>query len=352
MTMFPRSDRALPARSHPARRIVAGLTLMAAVALIVSACGPRGSGGSSLTVYSGRVEPLVGPILERFARETGTDVKVRYGDTAELAAAILEEGNNSPADVYFAQDAGALGAVANRVQLLKLPDATLNKVEARYRSPKGEWVGISGRARVVAYNPQRMQESQLPDSVLGFTDPRWRGRIGWAPSNGSFQAFVTALRHTEGEDATRRWLEGIRANDAKRYSNNIAIVQAVASGEIDVGLVNHYYLFALRKDQGSISAANYHPRDGKVGAMINVAGVGILASSKNQDTARKFVDFLLSEEAQRFFTTETFEYPLIPNVPLPEGAVPLSQIKSPNIDLSSLSDLDDTLRLLRETGVL
>jgi iron(III) transport system substrate-binding protein len=294
----------------------------------------------------------VDPLLKQFARDTGTDIRVRYGDTAEIAAAILEEGSASPADVFFAQDAGALGAVASRNLLVKLPDATLNKVDARFRAPQGTWVGVSARARVVAYNPQRVQESQLPDSVLGFTDPVWRDRLGWAPTNGSFQAFITGLRHSEGEDAARRWLEGIKANNAKRYANNIAIVQAVAAGEIDAGFVNHYYLYAMQKDQGQLAARNYHPRDGKAGAMVNVSGAGILASSRNQDTARKFVDYLLSETAQKHFTNETFEYPVVAGVPPPQGAVPLAEIKAPNIDLGSLADLDVTLRLLREAGVL
>jgi iron(III) transport system substrate-binding protein len=320
---------------------------------VLSACGQRtAASGGTLTIYSGRIESLVDPVLQQFARDTGTDIRVRYGDTAEMAAAILEEGAASPADVFFAQDAGALGAVASRNLLVKLSDATLNKVDARYRSPQGTWVGVSGRARVVAYNPQRTQESQLPDSLLGFTDPAWRNRLGWAPTNGSFQAFVTALRHTEGEDAARAWLIGIKENNAKRYSNNIAIVQAVAAGEIDAGFVNHYYLYALQKDQGQIAVRNYHPRDGKAGAMINVAGMGILNSSKNQDTARRFVEYMLSETAQKHFTNETFEYPLVAGIPQPQGAPPLSEIKVPNIDLGSLGDLDLTLRLLRETGAL
>lgn len=329
------------------------LPLLALLALIASACQPRpAAGGGTLTIYSGRTEALVDPLIQQFARDTGTDVRVRYGDTAELAAAILEEGAASPADVFFAQDAGALGAVASRNLLARLPDPTLNRVDARFRDPQGRWVGVSGRARVIVYNPQRVQESQLPDSVLGLADPAWRGRVGWAPTNGSFQAFVTALRLTEGEEAARRWLEALKANDARRYANNTAIVQAVAAGEVDVGLVNHYYLHAIQKDQGPIAARNYHPRDGKAGAMINVAGVGILSSSKNAETARKFVDFLLSETAQKHFAAQTFEYPLITGVPAPEGVAPLDQIKAPAIDLGSLADLDQTLRLLRETGVL
>ena len=348
-------------------RLIAGapaklrVALIAATLLIAACQSPgvtpppapaSGATGGSLTIYSGRTEALVGPLLDRYARQTGIDFRTRYGDSAQLAAALLEEGTNSPADVFFAQDAGALGAVASRNLLIPLPDATLNKVGPAFRSQNKNWVGVSGRARVVAYNPARLQEQQLPDSVLGLTDPVWQGRIGWAPTNASFQAFVTALRQMEGEDGARRWLEGIRANQVKAFANNTSIVQAVASGEIDIGLVNHYYLFAIQKDQGPISVRNYHPRDGRAGAMINVAGAAVLASSKNQDAANRFVDFLLSEEAQRYFTTETFEYPLLAGIPGPQGAVPIAQIKVPSIDLGSLADLDATLRLLRDVGAL
>jgi iron(III) transport system substrate-binding protein len=332
---------------------VAVLVILAGslVACAPSAAAPAPAGPRPITIYSGRGESLIGPLIQRFKTETGIDAQVRYGDTAELAAAILEEGRNSPADVFLAQDAGALGAIAQRTMFTPLPSSILDQVEPRFRSPKGEWVGVSGRARVVVYN-QSLREQDLPDSILGFTDPRWRGRIGWAPTNGSFQAFVTALRITEGEAAARQWLEGIKANNPKAYANNTAIVNAVASGEIDVGLTNHYYLHAVQKDQGQIPVRNYHPRDGRAGAMVNVAGVGILATAKSQDGAKRFVEYLLSPGSQEYFTTETFEYPLAARASRLSGAAPLDQIRTPNIDLGSLADLDGTLRLLRETGVL
>lgn len=333
--------------------------LTVALAFLLSACaavptgleGPSGGQGS-LTIYSGRSESLVGPLLDRFKSETGIDVRVRYGDTAELAAAILEEGPNSPTDAFLAQDAGALGALAQRDLLLRLPDSVLRQVEPRFRSPQGQWVGVSGRARVIVYNPSLVREEALPDSIQGFTDPRWRGQIGWAPTNGSFQAFVTAMRLAAGDAAARAWLEGIKANNPRSYANNTAIVRAVADGEIQVGFVNHYYLYAIQNDQGPIQARNYHPRGADVGAMINVAGVGLLASSRNRDAALQLVEYLLGAAAQGYFTQETFEYPLISGVAPPAGAPPLEAIRTPNIDLGSLADLDTTLRLLRDTGVL
>lgn len=306
-----------------------------------------------MVVYSGRNEELVGPIIERFEEESGIDVVVRYGDTAELAATILEEGENSLADIFFSQDAGALGALANEGLLGPLAEDDLSRVEERFRDPDGRWVGVSGRARVVAYNTESLSEEELPSSILDFTDPEWSGRIGWAPTNGSFQAFVTALRLVEGEEVAREWLEGIQANDPRVYENNLAIVQGVASGEIDVGFVNHYYLFQLQQEEGGdVPAANYYFQNGDPGSLVNVAGIGTLNTSDNPAEAEAFLEFMLSEEAQSYFADETFEYPLIEGVPINEELVPLSEIQTPNIDLSNLDDLEGTLELLRETGIL
>ncbi|MBI2867337.1 MAG: iron ABC transporter substrate-binding protein [Chloroflexi bacterium] len=319
---------------------------------------PTPQPSQTITIYSGRNQVLVGAIIEQFTKDTGIKVQVRYGDTAQLAAAILEEGRNSPADVYWAQDAGALGAIAKKGVLVKLPDSILNKVDARFRSPKGEWVGVTGRARVVAYNTKKLSEQDLPDSIYGFTDSKWKGRIGWAPTNGSFQAFVTALRVVDGEAKARQWLEGIKANQPKAYRNNTTALLAVASGEADVAFINHYYLYAQLKEQGpSFPARNYYPRAGDAGAMINVAGVGILATSKKQEAALRFVEYMLSGKAQTYFASgessdDPFEYPLIQGVNPHPDLPPLSQLKTPNIDLGNLDDLEGTLKLLRDLGIL
>jgi iron(III) transport system substrate-binding protein len=196
-------------------------------------------GEDALVVYSGRSEELVGPVFDQFEERSGIDVQVRYGDTAELAATILEEGENSPADLFFAQDPGALGALQDEGRFQSLPQDSLDRVPERFRSPDGVWIGTSGRARVVAYNTEELNEGDLPYSIFDFTDPRWEGSIGWAPTNGSFQAFVTALRVLEGEDRARAWLEGIQANDPFEYPDNLTAVEGVASGEVQVAFVNH-----------------------------------------------------------------------------------------------------------------
>jgi iron(III) transport system substrate-binding protein len=338
-----------------------------AIALLLGACGQTNAPGTSspnatpgatdgpagtLTVYSGRSEELVGPLVEQFRQATGVRVEVRYGDTAELANLILTEGQNSPADVFFGQDAGALGALAREGLLTELPSEQLDRVDSRFRSPAGEWVGISGRARVVAYNTDNVSEADLPDSIFGFTDPEWSGRIGWAPTNGSFQSFVTALRVLEGDDRAREWLEGIEANNPKVYEGNNPALDAVIAGEVHVAFINHYYLMRRLDEDPSVTAANYYLTGGDPGALVNVAGVAILSTSDETDAARQFVEFLLSDEAQSYFASETKEYPLVDGIGPDADLPPLSAIGTPEIDLSDLDDLEGTLELLQEVGIL
>ncbi len=318
-----------------------------------TAAAPFRAEEGALVIYSGRQEGLVGPVIEQFEKETGIDAQVRYGDTAELAATIVEEGENSPADVFFAQDPGALGAVADAGAFKELPQETLARVPEEYRSPDNLWVGTSGRARVVAYNTEALQEEALPPSIFDFTAPEWKGRIGWAPTNGSFQAFVTALRAIEGEDRAREWLEGIQANEPVVYPDNSTTLDAVASGEVEVGFVNHYYLYRALDEQGEgFGARNYYLKNGDPGALVIVAGTGILNTADNPDEAQRFVDYLLAEQAQQYFADETYEYPMVEGIQTPEGLVPLREIETPEVDLGDLDDLQGTLELLRETGVL
>lgn len=312
-----------------------------------------GSFAQTLTVYSGRNEEFVAPVIEDFTEETGIQVEVRYGDTAELAATILEEGGNSPADVFLAQDAGALGALADAGLFTALPAATLGRVEARFRSADDLWVGVTGRARVLAYNTDAVAEADLPGSVFELTDERYQGRVGWAPTNGSFQAFVTAMRVLEGDERTREWLEGMIANGVQVYADNSSQLEALERGEIDMALVNHYYLFRFLAEQGeSFPVRNHYFGDADLGSLINVAGAGILATTDQPEEAQRFVDYLLSEGAQQHFTDAVFEYPLVSGIPTNEMLPPLAEIETPDLDLSNLDDLEGTLELLSDVGAL
>ncbi|MGP3982332.1 iron ABC transporter substrate-binding protein [Streptomyces sp. KR80] len=335
------------------------LTALAAAAVLLpatAACGADDTSGkdgeSALVIYSGRHEPLVKPLLKQLEKAVGTDVEVRYGDSAELAAQILEEGDRTKAALFFSQDAGALGALSKERRLEKLPQATLDKVAPAYRASNGDWIGLSGRSRVIAYHPEKT--SKAPDSVHDLTKSEWKNKIGYAPTNASFQAFVTGMRVLEGDDATRTWLKDLKANGAKTYNNNLAVLEAVDSGEVSLGLINHYYWYEKVAEKGAdkVTAKLHFLPGGDPGALINVAGAGVLKGSGQSGTARKAVDFLLSQQAQSYFADKTKEYPLAAGVSPAEGLPALDSLEAPDIDLGKLDSLQETLAMLRDVGMV
>jgi len=338
-------------------RIFSSVAAAAVFALTLSGCAAQEPAPSSsevaaeaqsLVLYSGRAEDLVQPIIDQFTAETGIEVEVRYAGTAELAAQLLEEGESSPADAYLAQDAGALGAIAKAGLFQPIPAEFFDLVNPAFSGTDSLWVGLSGRVRVLNYNPEKVTE--LPKSVLELAEPQWQGRIGIAPANASFQAFVTAMRITEGEDVTADWLEGIKRNGVV-FEKNSAILEAVETGQVDAGLINHYYWFARGAEVGAENMtsklAAFEPND--VGNLINVAGLGIL---KDNAATRALTQFLLSETAQRYFVEQTFEYPVIKGIDAVEGLSPMEDLPAPDIDLSDLDSLEQTLELIRAAGLI
>ena len=305
----------------------------------------------TLTIYSGREEKLMSPLIKQAEKDLGIDIEVRYGDSTELAIALIEEGKNSRADVFYAQDAGALGALATEKRTQTLPAQLLQKVDEQFRSPTGQWVGISGRARVIDYNTKLVKPSELPTSVMQLTDPKWKGLVGWAPTNGSFQSFVSAMRILEGDRKTLEWLKAMKANGAKDYGKNTAIVEALGRGEIALGLVNNYYLYRFTKVNPNFPVAHHYTR-GDAGALINVAGLTVLNTTDQKSDAEKFVAYMLSPKAQNYLTQEFYEYPLVQGILASQKQIPLAQIIVPKMDLSKLSDLKGTLSLLQEAGLL
>ena len=329
------------------RRLVPIIT----IALLAAACS--GGGDGRLTVYSGRSEELVAPLIERFEEETGIDVAVRYAGSPEIAATLLEEGENSPADVVFTQDPASIGSVALAGMLAELPEDVLATVPASLSDRDGRWVGVSGRARTLVYDTERYEPSAFPATEDGLTDEAWAGKVGIAPSNGSFLAFVSAKILLDGEDATRTWLEGMAANQAPTYPKNSPIVAAVADGQLDTGLVNHYYLLRRLVEQPDAPAENYFFPTASAGSLVMPAGVGVLRTAANPDAGDEFIRFLLTEEAQEFFASETFEYPLLPGVPANPKLPAIESIATPDIDLSELATvLDLATDLVSEAGLL
>jgi iron(III) transport system substrate-binding protein len=320
---------------------------------------PEGEAESpgSVTVYSGRNESLLQPILDRFTETTGIAVKVRYGGTAELAATLMEEGPGTPAEIFISQDAAALaaltGAGGEGGMLLSLMPATLDRVAPRFRDPEGRWIGLSGRARVVVYNTELTSEEALPKSLEAVADPRYKGTFGVAPTNASLQAHLAAFRVLAGAEALDALLAGIAGNDPEIYPKNSAIVEAVAAGEVEWGLVNHYYLWNYRKEHPEAPADNFTMTEGPAAGFVNMAAAGIL---RDTPQSRALVDFLLGEEAQRYFAEQTFEYPLAAGVEAAAALPPLTQfgsLEALEVDFAAAAaQLEETLTAIRSSGLL
>jgi len=335
----------MPARRAARRSVLTAAALIASV--IVAGCG---GGGDELTVYSGRIQNLIGPAIKIYEKSSGKKVKVRYGDSPSLAATLVEEGRNSRADLFYAQDAGSLDAIEKAGNLERLPADILAKVPARFRSRDGRWIGVTARSRIIAYGPN-VKASEVPESPLDLAKPKWRGRVGWAPTNASLQGYITALRLIEGEDVARRWLKGMVANKTQVFDSNVPVRDAIAKGELDLGLINHYYVAeAQAKDPDYPVKVHFPTKD--LGSLVNVSGVGVLASGKHKQEAIAFVRTMLQRPAQEYFADSSKEYPLLAGVQPDKVLTPLDQIPSPKIDLANLGDLQGTLKLMRETGAL
>ncbi|MEZ5171751.1 MAG: iron ABC transporter substrate-binding protein [Acidimicrobiia bacterium] len=324
--------------------------LVLALALVTAGC--TGSSGDTLTVYSGRTENLIGPLLEQYADDTGVDIDVRYGQSADLALLVEQEGDKSPADVFISQSPGALGFLEAEGRLRELSAETLDLVDADYRDPDGEWVGLSGRVRVLVYNSDAVGEDELPASVFDLVDEEYAGRVGVAPENGSFQDFVSAMREVVGDDETAAWLEGMADNGSPTYANNTAIVEAVARGEVDMGLVNHYYNERARAENPDTPTENHFFPGGDLGTLVLVTGAGIIDTAPHPDDAEDLVAFLLGEGAQQFFAAETYEYPLAAGVEPTVDLPPLSGIEAPPVTLGVLGgDLAATREMISDSGL-
>jgi iron(III) transport system substrate-binding protein len=336
------------------RSVVAVLSIGVAIGL--TGCGAAGDGGEKeITVYSGRAKSLVQPVIDDFSKATGITVNVRYGQTAAMASQILEESDKTGADVFLAQDAGALGAVSKEGLFAKLPAEVTARVPEQYRAADDTWVGVTGRARVLVYNVDKVAESELPRSVYDLTGGKWKGRVGIAPTNGSFQAFVTGMRVKDGEDKATSFLKGLKANNVQIREHNKSIVADVDAGILDVGLVNHYYVYETAEEAGKpveqLKARLHFFSGGDPGGLVNVSGVGVTRRSADDADVRRFVDYLLSREGQSYFTETNFEYPLIDEVAPAKGLPPLSELDPPAVNLSDLDSLEQTVRMITDAGL-
>lgn len=316
--------------------------------LLLGACG---GDDDPLLIYSGRGEELVGPLIEEFRESSGLEVEVRYAGSTELASTLLQEGSDTEADVFIAQDPASLGLAAPL--MATLPSDVISAVPPRFRDRTHRWVGVSGRIRAIIYDRDQVLVSELPHSIDDLLNPRWANMIGVAPTNSSFLAFVAAMILDRGESATLEWLQGLAALEPLDYPKNSPIVAAADAGEVGLGLVNHYYLLRLQAEGAGKRAANHFLSAGDPGSLVMPSGVAVLAGSDQADDARSFVEFLLSEESQRYFAEMTYEYPLATGVRPAAGLPPIDSIPTPEIDLSDLhAALERATDLVAEAGLL
>ncbi len=334
------------------RLLLVALVVLAGFSMATTACSTGNDSADSITVYSGRSEELIAPLLEGFTAATGIEVEARYGDSAELALLIQTEGDSSPADIFISQSPGALGLLAGEDRLAQLDASIIGLVDAGFAAHDSTWVGLTGRVRVLVYNSELVDEADLPQSVLDLTDAAYAGRVGVAPANGSFQDFVTAMRNERGDDATRAWLQGMAENESPNYPKNSAIVEAVGRGEVDMGLVNHYYNLRALEADPSVMSVNHFLPSGDIGSLVIVTGGAVLASSDATSIGEDLLKHLLSPERQAEFVAETREYPLLAGVSGPAGVPSLDGLAVDTINYDLLGDgLTGTIDLIRESGL-
>lgn len=305
-----------------------------------------------LVVYTGRSTELVGPVLDDFSEQTGIEVQVRDGDTAEMALLIEQEGDATDADVFLAQSPGAVAWLSEAGLLQSVSDDLLAGLDDQYHADNGDWVGITARQRVLVYNQDLVSEDELPTSVFDLTDPEWAGRFAVAPTNGSFQDFVSALRQTEGDEAAAEWLAGIAANDVQTYGGNSPIVEAVGRGEVEMGLVNHYYNHRFLAEDPDLPSRNHRFPDGDIGSLLMLSTASIVAGTDQPEGAEQLIAFMLDTEAQEYFQAETFEYPLAGGVEPLDELPPLAGQDLPEVDYSTWGqDLDSTLEMITDASL-
>lgn len=351
------------------------LTILA-FTLLLSACSSPDK-DNTLIIYSGRSKALVEGLVSDYREQSDINVEVRYGNDAELMSLMQEEGEKSPADVFWANTTGALGAATRSDMLTQLPDSLL-QIPSSYTPSSGLWLPITSRFRVLAYNTNNVDESDLPSSVLDLPEhSEFKGKVGWTPSYSSFYDFMTALRDLQGDESARSWAQDMQDLNPKNYSSNTPMIQALASGEIDVALTNHYYVLRMKyggaegeyeeeeHEEGEegeehesepskgAPVATYHFEDGDVGNLALVTGAGVLNTTNNKNEATKFLRFLLSKNAQQFAANQVHEYPAVQNVELPEYMLPAERAinLSPDYDYEKLSNLEPTLKMLRDVGL-
>jgi iron(III) transport system substrate-binding protein len=321
-------------------------------ASVLSACGGS-TEERSITVYNAQHEQLLVAMVPIFEKETGIKVKLRNGADFELGNQLVAEGDKSPADVFLTENSPAMSLVESKGLLAKLPASTLRHIPAQYRPKSGAWTGWAGRSTVLIYNKAKVTKDQLPASILDLADPAWKGRTSFSPSGADFQAIVSAVLQLKGKKATAAWLKGLKENGTVYQGNNV-VMNSVNDGQVDTGIIYHYYWYRDQAEAGKNSSDSALHFFGKKdpGAFVSVSGAAVLKASKKKADARKFIDFLVGSKGQKALADSyALEYPLNPSVHLPDSVKPFDELDPPTVDLAALNG-PDVIRLLQEAGLL
>ncbi|WP_332641718.1 iron ABC transporter substrate-binding protein [Aeromicrobium sp.] len=326
--------------------VIAALTVP-----MLTACG--GDDAPSITVYNAQHEELLQELAPAFTKKTGVKVKLRNGSDFELANQLVQEGSSSPADVFLTENSPAMSLVESKGLFAKLDASTLELVPAQYEAKSGQWMGFTARSTVLVYNKAKIAEADLPKSLLDLADPKWKGKVSFSPTGADFQAIVSAVLQLKGEEATKKWIAGLKANGTVYQGNNV-VLKEVNAGTIDTGVIYHYYWYRDQEESGENSndSALHFFGDQDPGAFLSVSGAGVLKASKHSANAQKFVEFLASEEGQKALAASyALEYPLNPAVDLGRDVKPLSELDPPVVDLSTLNG-PDVIAMLQDAGFL
>ena len=333
------------------RRWLAATATVALTVPLLAACS--GDDGPSLVVYNAQHEELIDDVAEVFTEETGIEVELRNGSDLELANQLVEEGESSPADVFLTENSPAMTLVQGNDLFAPLQQRTLDLIPEQYRPDDGSWTGFAARSTVLVYNTDQVDEAELPTSILDLAEPAWQGRISFSPTGADFQAIVSAVLATQGEEATREWLAGLKRNGAVYDGNNV-VLEAVNAGESDAGVIYHYYWYRDQEESGenSDSSRLHYFGNQDPGAFLSVSGAGVLASSDDAGDAQRFVRFLAGEKGQQVIADSyALEYTLNPAVDLGRGVRPLDQLEPPDVDVSDLNG-PEVVELMQEAGFL
>jgi len=349
---FRRLCKLVPSFERAITVALVGSCIAAGIAGLPNA---RAADSTVLTLYNAQHEQMVDMLVAAFTKETGIEVRVHSGEPPELANQIIQEGSSSPADVYFTANSPELVLLDEKGLLAKVDPGTLAKVPSRYSAPDGSWLGVLARENVLAFNPSMIQESDLPASLLDLAKPEWKGRIAIAPTDADFLPLVGAVEALKGRQAALDWLKGLKEN-SQVFDDNEGVMAAVDRGSVATGIVNNYYWARLRTEEGAdkLHSRIHHFSNGDVGALINVSGAGILASSPRQAAAQRFLAFLVSKPTQELIaeTDVSFEYPLVPGVAPNKLLMPFDQLQPPPVGAAELGDDREAAELLREAGLL